>query len=56
MQSQPVADSCHVRILIVDAQQSSRDILRGQLEREPQIGVVGQADNSYSASALARHL
>jgi two-component system nitrate/nitrite response regulator NarL len=50
------ADSNSIRIVIAAEQSPFRDTLRGQLEREPGIQVVGEAPDSRVARELIRHL
>ena len=57
--SRPVlsaADSNPIRIVIAAEQSPFRDTLRGQLEREPGIQVVGEAPDSRVARELTRRL
>jgi two-component system nitrate/nitrite response regulator NarL len=56
MQTESVADSRPIRIVIAAAQSPFRKILRGQLEREPGVQVVGEAQDSLIARALTRRL
>lgn len=51
-----IADSTHARIVIAAEQSPFRDTLRGQLEREPGIQVVGEAPDSRVACDLTRRL
>jgi len=59
MQAQPVSawpESGPVRILIAAAQSSFRELLRVQLESEPQVQVVGDAPDVRLAYSLTRRL
>lgn len=59
MQSQSVllqSDSTPVRIVIAAAQTPFREILRKQLEAEPQVQVVGDASDTRTACTLTRRL
>jgi two-component system nitrate/nitrite response regulator NarL len=51
-----VADSNPIRIVIAAEQSPFRDTLRGQLEREPGIQVVGEAPDGGVARDLTRRL
>ena len=56
-QSAPLhSDSSPVRVVIAAVQSSFREHLRGQLEAEPRIEVVGDAPDTRSAHTLTRRL